>query len=289
MTSITRREYRTSDGLSLIADVGGAKGAPAVILLHGGGQTRHSWSGAMRRLIAEGYQVINFDARGHGESDWAKITSGYSLAARGDDLRIVTDDIAGPVALVGASMGGMTSFYAVGSGLIPQAAALVLVDIVLRPAPSGVKKIEEFMRGHRNGFATLEEAAAAVAAYNPERKRPNDPSGLRKNLRLRDDGRLYWHWDPRILEERPSAEPPAWTQELLGVAGGVRTPTLLVRGGHSDIVDDAGVEELLKLVPQPEVYEVPDAGHLVAGDRNAAFNDGVIDFLKRTGFGQAHR
>lgn len=285
MTTISRREYRTPDGVSLIADVGGPDGAPAVILLHGGGQTRHSWSGAMNRLIRDGYQVINFDARGHGESDWTDRPGGYSLPTRGDDLRVVTEGLGVPVALVGASMGGMTSFYAVGHGLIPHAAALVLVDIVLRPAEAGVEKIQRFMRAHGAGFATLEEAAAAVAAYNPDRPRPNDPSGLMKNLRRRDDGRLYWHWDPRIMDEVPSAEPPSWTHELLAAAHAVKIPTLLVRGGHSDIVDEAGVAELIALVPQTEVYDVAEAGHMVAGDRNDAFNEGVIGFLKRIGFG----
>ena len=284
MDRFVPREYRTIDGLSLVADVGGPEGAPTVVLLHGGGQTRHSWSGAMARLVSSGYHVVNFDARGHGESSWSP-TGAYGPAERGEDLRTITADITAPIALVGASMGGMTSFYAVGNGLIPQARALILVDIVLRPAPAGVEKIKTFMTGHQHGFATLEEAAAAVAAYNPERKRPNDPSGLMKNLRLRDDGRLYWHWDPRMLQVTPSAEPPSWTDDLLDAAAGVTIPTLLVRGGHSDIVDDAGVAELRRLVPQTEVFEVAEAGHMVAGDRNDAFNEGVIDFLRRIGFG----
>jgi pimeloyl-ACP methyl ester carboxylesterase len=279
-----RREYRTNEGLLLVADVGGPQDAPAVVLQHGGGQTRHSWYGAMHRLIAEGFHVVSFDARGHGDSDWSP-TGAYSLAARGDDLRVITADIAAPVALVGASMGGMTSFYAVGHGLVPQTQALVLVDIVLRPAAAGVDKIRRFMAAHQDGFATLTEASEAVAAYNPERHRPNDASGLMKNLRYRD-GRLHWHWDPRIMEEDPSAEPPAWTQDLLAASTRVVVPTLLVRGEHSDIVDDAGVAELLELVPQTSVYCVAKAGHMVAGDKNDDFNDGVVTFLRQIGFGK---
>ncbi|WP_176593602.1 alpha/beta fold hydrolase [Sphingobium sp. EM0848] len=281
---ISRREFRTPDGLTLIADVGGPEEAPTIALLHGGGQTRHSWAGAMRRLIGEGYRVINFDARGHGDSSWSD-SGDYSLGARGADLQFVLGD-ARPVALVGASMGGMTSFHAVGNGLLPQVTALVLVDIVLRPAPGGVEKIQRFMRAHDDGFANLEEAFAAVAAYNPERKTRRDPSGLMKNLRAREDGRLYWHWDPRMMAVRPTAEPPGWTEQLLAAASHVHIPTLLVRGGRSDIVDDAGVAELVRLVPQTEVHGVPEAGHMVAGDRNDAFNDSVVDFLRRIRFGQ---
>ncbi|WP_311267991.1 alpha/beta hydrolase [Sphingobium sp. WCS2017Hpa-17] len=284
MMEMTRSEYRTGDGLTLVADVGGPADAATIMLLHGGGQTRHSWSGAMRRMIGEGYHVINFDARGHGDSSWSD-SGDYSLKARGADLQTVIGDRR-PVALVGASMGGMTSFYAAGMGQAPQATALILVDIVLRPAAAGVQKIQGFMKAHDRGFANIDEALAAVVAYNPERKGQRDPSGLMKNLRLRDDGRLYWHWDPRMMAARPSAEPPAWTEDLLAASSHIHIPTLLVRGGKSDIVDDEGVAELVRLVPQTEVYCVPEAGHMVAGDRNDAFNDGVLDFLHRIRFGQ---
>ena len=279
------REFWTRDGLRLVGNLGGDADAPTVVLLHGGGQTRHSWSRAMKRLIAEGYRVVNFDARGHGDSSWSD-TGDYSLLARARDLQTVVGD-ARPVALVGASMGGMTSFYAVGNALVPNAAALVLVDIVLRPAAAGVEKIQSFMRAHGDGFADLEEAMAAVTAYNPDRASRRDPSGLMKNLRRRDDGRLYWHWDPRMMAARPSAEPPAWSEDLLASARHVRIPTLLVRGGKSDIVDDAGVAELVELVPQTQVHCVADAGHMVAGDRNDAFNDSVVEFLRRCRFGGA--
>lgn len=280
MTDFATHVFTTPDGLSLVGDVGGRAGAPAVVLLHGGGQTRHSWSGAAQRLAAAGYFVINYDARGHGDSDWSP-AGDYSIEALAADLRAVRGTIAGPAALVGASMGGITAFYAVGSGVPPVGQALVLVDITLRAAPAGVDKIRRFMLAHQDGFADLDEAARAVSAYNPERPRPRDPSGLLKNLRRRDDGRLYWHWDPRLLAVKPSSEPPSRVDALLGLCRQVTVPTLLVRGEHSDIVDDAGVAELRRLVPQTEVFEVAGAGHMVAGDRNDAFIAAVASFLER--------
>lgn len=280
MDDFPTTHFRTPDGLTLVADIGGPDAGPLVVLLHGGGQTRHSWAGAMRTLVSHGYRVINFDARGHGESDWSP-QGDYTLAARARDLQTVLAGHSGPVALVGASMGGMTSFYAVGQGLVPQAFALVMVDIALRPAPEGVAKIQQFMQGHVDGFATLDEVADAVAAYNPQRPRPANPSGLMKNLRRRDDGRLYWHWDPRMLDLKPSPDTPDWTDQLLSVASHIAIPTMLIRGGKSDIVNDESVDEMCRLVPQTEVYTVPGAGHMVAGDKNDAFNTGVIDFLHR--------
>ena len=188
MTEFQQRRFTTPDGLTLAADVGGPSAAPSVVLLHGGGQTRHSWAGAMRHLTERGYFVINYDARGHGDSDWSPIGD-YSVQALASDLRAVLTTITTSVALVGASMGGITSFYAIGDADYSIADTLVMVDIALRPAETGVRKIQEFMTGHHEGFASLAEAADAVAAYNPDRPRPSNPSGLMKNLRLRGDGR----------------------------------------------------------------------------------------------------
>src|SRR3546814_7417063 len=76
----------------------------------------------------------------------------------------------------------------------------------------GGKKIADFMGARPDGFATLEEASDAVAAYNPHRPRPKDISGLMKNLRLRDDGRLHWHWDPRFFKNEKRMEPPQFAE-----------------------------------------------------------------------------
>lgn len=282
MIQISQQNFTRSDGLNLVGDVGGAPGGPTVVLLHGGGQTRHSWHNAMTRLIEQGYHVVNYDARGHGDSDWSP-KGDYAIRSLAADLLCVLKTITGPVVLVGASMGGFTSFHAVGSSDSAIARGLVLVDIVLRPAPEGVKHIKSFMSGHLNGFATLEEAADAVAAYNPDRPRPADISGLQKNLRLRDNGRWYWHWDPRLIDRPESPEPPQpiSPDEVITISRGVHVPTLLIRGGRSDMVDDAGVAQMRELIPQTEVYDVAGAGHMVAGDRNDAFNEGVMSFLKR--------
>jgi pimeloyl-ACP methyl ester carboxylesterase len=277
---IERREFMADDGVLIVADVGGDVQQPTVVLMHGGGQTRHSWSGAMRALVDAGYHVITFDARGHGESDWSP-DGRYSLPLRAADLGTVLKDVRGPVALVGASMGGATALCAIGEDVCPRAVALIMVDIVPRPNPVGTGRITAFMQSHPDGFATLEAAAEAISAYNPHRPRPKDVSGLANNLRKRSDGRYYWHWDPHMLERDGRLEPGAIAETLIAYTRKVRVPTLLVRGLASDVVTDEGVEEFRSYVPSLEVFDVPGAGHMVAGDRNDAFNDGVIQFLYR--------
>jgi pimeloyl-ACP methyl ester carboxylesterase len=156
-----------------------------------------------------------------------------------------------------------------------------MVDVVPSMEQKGSDKIRDFMGANPGGFATLEEAADAVSAYYPSRKRPKDVSGLMKNLRRRDDGRLYWHWDPRFISAVRRSEPPQLARHMIAACSKVTIPTLLVRGMESDIVGQAGVDEFRQLLPQLEVADVSGAGHMVAGDRNDAFNGSVVGFLRR--------
>ncbi|WP_293374470.1 alpha/beta fold hydrolase [Nevskia sp.] len=273
------RRYIADDGVALTADVGGDPAAPAVILSHGGGQTRHSWGTAMKRLLAGGWQVINVDARGHGDSDWSPIAD-YRIERLAADVKLIAATLPSPPALVGASMGGAASLIAAAETGV--ASALVLVDVVPRLNPEGAERIIAFMRARPDGFASLDEVADAVSAYYPQRPRPRDPSGLMKNLRWRADGRLHWHWDPAfVATSQVVSEPPRFTEKLYEAAARLKVPTLLVRGMESDIVDEASIAEFRVHTPHLEVCDVAAAGHMVAGDRNNAFNDGVAGFLRR--------
>jgi pimeloyl-ACP methyl ester carboxylesterase len=249
-----------------------------VLLLHGGGQTRHSWQRTGRRLAAQGWAVLALDARGHGESDWAP-DGDYSLDAMVADLVAVVATLDERPVLVGASLGGMTALLA--QARRPSLGrALVLVDVAPTTEPDGTAEITRFMGSGTAGFSSLEEAAAAVAAYNPHRSRPPRPEGLRKNLRLRD-GRWYWHWDPRLLDSRQTdaATLAENARRARAAARRIRVPTLLVRGSQSRVVSVAGAHELLSLVPDARKVDVAGTGHMVAGDDNDVFGEHLLDFL----------
>jgi pimeloyl-ACP methyl ester carboxylesterase len=268
----------SANGLMIAADVVGEPNGLPVVLMHGGGQTRHSWKNGAIALAAAGYYVVSLDARGHGESSW-DAAGDYSIDAMVGDLKAVLGQIPPRPALVGASMGGVTALAAVGSDPA-LARALVLVDITPRIDPKGAEKIGSFMKANPGGFATLEDVAEAVTAYNPHRPRPRDNSGLRKNLR-EENGRFYWHWDPAFLGSR-RLNPAAYQSRLEEAARGLSIPTLLVRGNRSEIVGDAEAAHFRELMPAAEYVDVMHAGHMVAGDQNDAFNSAIVEFLKRT-------
>lgn len=276
--SATTLRIRTADGLQLAADVSGPERGPGVVLAHGGGQTRHAWAGAARALAGAGYRVVSYDARGHGESDWAG-DHAYPLHQRWSDMSLVCAWLGNPVAIVGASMGGGAALQGLLEGYRP--AALVLVDIAPNADRDGMARVQAFMRAGIEGYDSLNAAADAVAAYLPDRPRPEDVSGLMKNLRLGEDERWYWHWDPGLVLTDLDEERAAMQATMTALADARKVPLLLVRGLRSDVVTSETVEAFRRAVPDLNVFEIAAAGHMVAGDRNDLFNEAVIGFLKQ--------
>lgn len=274
-----RREFPGPAGTVLVADAYGPQDGPAVLLLHGGGQTRHAWGATAARLGAAGWQAIALDLPGHGDSGWPA-DGDYSTPVL---ARMVGDVLAGlgrPVAVVGASLGGFAAISAIGLPTPPAIDVLVLVDIAPRVESAGIQRIVDFMRAHPDGFASLEEAAAHVARYKGRPTLGRERlAGLKKNLRRNAAGRWIWHWDPRLMSPRnhDDRENP---QELERALRTWDRPTLLVRGARSDVVSPEGARALLDVVPHARFVDLADAGHMVAGDANDVFTETIIGFLR---------
>lgn len=275
--------FDVDEGIRLTADALGSPGAPPIVLLHGGGQTRHSWSETAKALARAGWYAVSVDLRGHGESNWSP-SGDYSHTRFSNDVVRLARSFERPPVLVGASLGGISSLLAVGAAHDPEqplARALVLVDIATQMEPEGADRIVSFMQSRPEGFASLAEAADAIAAYNPHRRRPRNLEGLRKNLRKQADGRYHWHWDPAFLERRPASSGHLHDPALLErAARSLQIPTLLVRGRLSDLLSQDGAEAFLEQVPHAKFADVSGAGHMVAGDQNDVFADAVLRFLE---------
>ena len=276
-------ELAGAEGNLLVADLWDGRGHP-VVLLHGGGQTRHAWDETARRIASEGMRAITVDLRGQGQSDW--VASGnYGFGDFGADAAAIFRQVAemfhAAPSAVGASLGGLSALTAEARhGRLLE--ALVLVDVTPRLDPGGVARVQGFMSARlAEGFASLEEVADAIAAYLPHRKRPSSLDGLRKNLRLGEDGRYRWHWDPALFAGDASLESDgaAVRDELLAALPGMHVPMLLVRGMQSELVHEEYAREFVELAPQASYVDVGGAGHMVAGDRNDVFCAAILEFL----------
>jgi len=268
-----------ASGLKLAADVAGHPKNQPVVMLHGGGQTRHSWGELTRTLAGNGYRAMTVDMRGHGESDWCP-EGDYTLDRFVEDVHGILSDLEQPPVLIGASLGGISSLLAAGEAAHLPIHGLVLVDIVPKLEPEGVQRIRQFMSDHISGFDSYEEVVEAVNAYMPHRKaKPRSSEGLRKNLRVGEDDRLYWHWDPAFINGDRTPSSVGNVERLRDAARRIDVPTLLVRGKMSDVVSEEGVKDFLQLIPSARAVDVSGAGHMVSGDQNDVFNDAILAFL----------
>jgi pimeloyl-ACP methyl ester carboxylesterase len=229
-------------------------------------------------VAAQGWRTVTLDLRGHGDSDWEP-HGDYSFTAFCADCVAVADQLGRPPVLVGASLGGMSAMLAEGTSDRTVSTGLVLVDITPKTNSAGIQRITRFMQSGFDGFDTLEDAADAIAAYTPQRKKRVNPQGLMKVLRERE-GRWYWHWDPKVIAQDRTEVVPDRLAGLLDVAmSNIHVPTMLVWGLLSDVVTREGVDELLAQIPDATIVEVDGAAHMIAGDRNDAFSEAVITFL----------
>lgn len=268
--------FEGRNGHRLAADIFGE--GPPVFMLHGGGQTRYSWSETGQFLASRGYQAIALDARGHGDSDWSR--EGYAMNVLADDLSCVIEKVGGEPVLLGASLGGLTSLFMMGTERPPQISGLVLIDITPKINSAGTAEIRNFMRAHLGGFANLDEAAEAIAAYNPHRPRPKNLNGLKRNLRERE-GRWYWHWDPAFVTPPENSTISTLEDDIHAAARKISKPALLVYGSNSRVVEPDQIEALSNAIPQVEVIRVSGAGHMVVGDANTEFGYAVTGFLEK--------
>jgi pimeloyl-ACP methyl ester carboxylesterase len=278
-------ELHGRDGLRLAATRFGPATGPGVLFLHGFGQTRHAWRSVASRLARRGWSVLTLDLRGHGESAWAEA---YRFVDFEDDVEVATQTFDAPPAVVGASMGGILGL--IGQAERDFASALVLVDVVPHFDNRSGQRVQAFMAAHRDGFATLDEAARVIDGFLVHRRRPDRVDGLLSNLRQDDTGRYRWKWDPRFAEGvdwiadydgTVDEMAELMRERMIAAAQSLTIPTLLVRGGLSDFVPEEAARAFVDLVPHAEFVDVAGAGHMVAGDRNDAFGDAVEAFLQR--------
>jgi pimeloyl-ACP methyl ester carboxylesterase len=126
------------DGTKIAYETTGS--GPALLLVHGGGQTRRSWNqlGYVDRL-AKKFTVITMDLRGVGDSDKPTKPEAYALDALIGDFMAVADAAgAKTFSVYGFGHGGTLARYLAARS--DRVTSAVLVGMTMGPATSGVFK-----------------------------------------------------------------------------------------------------------------------------------------------------
>ena len=254
----------------------GRSDAPAIVLLHGGHQSAHSWD-LVSLHLAQRYRVFALDQRGHGDSEWARDVE-YTNTTMSEDAEafIRALGIAEPL-LIGHSMGGRNALLlARRSPALLR--ALVIVDIAPEVSDEGRKMIGGFVRMNQE-FDDLEHFIGNVRKYDPYRPREHIERTVKYNMLRRADGKFVSKCDstPCRLGLLPAAAADHVSLDDLRLFS---MPTLMVRGENSNVVTQEAAEHCRDALPRGRLAVVPNCGHNVHGQNTPGFLSALNCFLE---------
>lgn len=258
------------DGDRAVSGLRWGSGEPRVVLLHGGAQNAHTWDTV---ALALGVPLLAVDLPGHGHSDW-RDDGAYGPANLAADVAVAVRALAaGPLPVVGMSLGGLTGMLLAArhAELVSQ---LTLVDITPGVNAHKAKAVIDFVDGPQS-FPSLDDLVARTIEHHPTRSESSLRRGVLHNAHQLGDGSWQWRYDRRgharssdgVLPDQEALEGEPAMSPLWDELSAITVPVVLVRGGASPVVDDDDVAELRRRQPTAAVEVVEGAGHSVQGDR----------------------
>jgi pimeloyl-ACP methyl ester carboxylesterase len=247
------------DGVEIYYEVHG--GGPTLLLSHGYSATSQMWRGQIE-AFSKDFQLVLWDMRGHGQSDYPADDGSYSEAATVGDMAALLDAVGAEQAIVGGlSLGGYMSlaFHLVHPERIR---ALLIID-----TGPGYRNDEAREGWNRNALRTAEryqtEGLGRLAAGSPEVRTSSHRSadGLAKAARG-----MLTQKDARVIGSLPTIAVPS-----LVVVGANDTPFL------------AASDYMAAKIPGARKAVIPAAGHAANIDQPEAFNRAVLGFLADAG------
>lgn len=249
-----------------------------MLLLHGGGLNAHTWDLICLGLRKD-FRCIAPDARGHGDSEWSPI-SDYGREAHLKDAEAFVEHFGlDNFVLVGMSMGGAAAINYAGKHS-DKLSHLIIVDMGPETQRPGTNRIRDFST-EPEGLESLEEYLEKAIKFNPLRRPEVLRRSLGYNTRKGTDGKWYFKHDQRRRnQEEPTDEQVAERQKVMWAdVAGITVPTLVVRGGKSDVFSDENAEKFANGLKDGRWVRVEGAGHTVQGDQPKALLGEMKKFL----------
>jgi esterase len=241
----------------------GNKHLPPIVFLHGGALNAHTWD-LVCLALRDDYRCIALDQRGHGDTDWAP-DADYSMGAQLADTTGFVDKLGlDKFILVGMSLGAINSLaFAINHP--ERLNNLVIIDAGPEMRPPGSSRIRDFVNGVAD-TVTIEAIIEKALEFNPRR----DPKILRRSLmhalRQQPDGTWRWKYDRRRFQVLDQEKHRTERAALADGLSRITCPTLIVRGGESDVFAEEDGIRLAARLPDGKFVTVPKAGHTVQGD-----------------------
>ena len=260
----------------------GNVGAPIMLILHGVTRFAHAMDG-IARFFADRFQVLAYDLRGHGTSDWDP-KGHYGIDTHRSDLESLISLLnLENIVLLGHSLGGsiaMSYMYHNPSNVVK---AAVIEDVgphvekpVKRPS-----SIESDLERTPKMFASWEQATDYWRKSRPELSKLALNRRVNSSMRELEDGTVTWVWDiSGVLNHMKNG--PKGTDDRWNYVKAITCPTLVVRGSESEILSQEIATRMSNENRHISWVEIRGAGHAVHADNLDSFNLKVSAFLKNT-------
>lgn len=239
----------------------GRADAPPVVCVHGLTRNAHDFD-ALAAILAADYRVICPDLPGRGRSEWLPSPALYVVPSYVQALSHLLAVIGGPVRWVGTSLGGICGML-LAAARNPPITRMVLNDIGPFIPKAALQRLRDNMAGHPSDYADLADVEARLRViYAPFGRLTDEQwrSMSEHSARLKPDGRFELSYDPNITRAFGGGEIqdivlwPVWQQ--------IHTPTLVIRGAQSDLLDEPTLARMVEAGARSLV--VDDAGHAPA-------------------------
>ena len=241
------------NGVELYYEVHG-QGTP-VLLTHGYSSSSHMWEGQVGPF-SKRYQLITWDMRGHGHTDYPADQAAYTEAETVADMAAILDAVGAKTAVIGGlSLGGYMSL-AFHLAHPERTQALLIIDTgpgYKKDEPRAGWNATSIKRAEKLEAEGLPKGGGAETRTAPHR----NAEGLAKAAR----GMLTQH-DDRVISSLPN----------------INVPSLVVVGAD-DAPFIAASDYMAAKIPGAKKLVIPSAGHASNIDQPEAFNAGVLGFL----------
>lgn len=280
MTTFTST-FTTTDGVQLQYDDTRSAG-PAIILLHGWGQTRAMFDG--QRNLQRTHRVITVDFRGHGRS--GKPDHGYRISRFAADVRDLADHLALPqFDLLGWSMGASVIWSYIDLFGTDRIRSIIIVD-----QPAAVAAMPWMSEAEQNASGAILPIDGLLKLASDIRC---DRDGTVTEAFVR--GMFSGNPDPAVWsfvasEIRQTAKPHSATllfdhgaQNWLDVLPRINRPSLVIGCDGSHVATESQ-RFLAEQIPGAQVHIFGDdiaRSHFPFLENPAAFNEVVAEFLNR--------
>ncbi|MBV6632757.1 MAG: alpha/beta hydrolase [Alphaproteobacteria bacterium] len=245
-----------------LPDDGAVQGDP-IFCVHGLTRNGRDFDPLAKALADRGRRVICPDVAGRGESDWLTNHDEYNNPIYGQHLMGLLAHLGlGQVDWIGTSMGGLIGMGIASLGPVP-IKRLIINDVGPVVTATSLNRIGDYV-GRDLSFESvgaLEQHLRVIHAPFGDLS-DEEWAHLAKYSARIDGDRYRLAYDPAIAKafevkiEDDMALWPIWDA--------IQSPTMVIRGGVSDLLTSDVAEQMTVRGPRAKLFEVPGVGHAPA-------------------------